>query len=322
MSIARGPVPARWNFVRDAHSASNKHGSKSESSEARNLTTCNGYFCPEVCAKQRLLSFAKCEIFLEQARAIREGEHEKTSPQLASRGVHHDPERSDRNFGEGGLSSQYEEVGADVIAEGSGSLDLTDLTLTRSGDATSCFGVVAAQGLACVGPLSIPADTYQGFVGPTSFGSGGLHLATSGAGDFTGIVPLVGNLHPPGGYMSGDSLFGEATFAGADFEDLGLTPGRLRLELGRRRARRYVYGPGRRARALDLGALGGGTRRPRTGRPLSPDAKGSGGRLTQKAVARRPRRPANSERTRSTLVNVSMCNMGNGRESITQHSSR
>jgi PEP-CTERM motif len=30
---------------------------------------------------------------------------------------------------------------------------------------------------------------------------------------------------PPGGYISGDWLSGEATFAGADFEDLGLTPG-------------------------------------------------------------------------------------------------
>ena len=50
-------------------------------------------------------------------------------------------------------------------------------------------------------------------------------MATSGSGDFTGIVPLAGNLHPPGGYISGDWLSGEATFAGADFEDLGLTPG-------------------------------------------------------------------------------------------------
>jgi hypothetical protein len=120
---------------------------------------------------------------------------------------------------------RYEEVGADVIAEGSGSLDLTDLNLIHSGGLASCFGAWPSQGLACVGPLSIAVDTYQGFVGPTSFGSGGLHLATSGSGDFTGIVPLAGNLHPPGGYISGDALFGEATFAGADFQDLGLTPG-------------------------------------------------------------------------------------------------
>jgi hypothetical protein len=103
-----------------------------------------------------------------------------------------------------------------------------------------------------VGPLSIPGDTYQGFVGPTSFGPGGLQLATSGSGDFTGIVPLPGNLHPPGGYTSGDASFGELTFANTDFQELGLTPRRLRLELGRPPSCGYFHGPDWRAGALDL----------------------------------------------------------------------
>jgi hypothetical protein len=102
---------------------------------------------------------------------------------------------------------KYEEVGADVVAEGSGSLDVTDLNFTNSGGIGSCFGVWASQGLAVRGPSRLPwtlIKAFQGFVGPTSFGSGGLHLATSGSGDFTGIVPLAGNLHPPRGYISGD----------------------------------------------------------------------------------------------------------------------
>jgi PEP-CTERM motif len=120
---------------------------------------------------------------------------------------------------------KYEEVGTDVVGKGSGSLDLTDLTLVDPGEEGSCFGVEASQAAACAGPLSVDIATYQGFVGPTSFGPGALRLATSGSGDFTGIIPTSGNLHPPGGYISGDSLFGEVTFAGADFQDLGLTPG-------------------------------------------------------------------------------------------------
>ena len=76
-----------------------------------------------------------------------------------------------------------------------------------------------------MGPLSILGDTYQGFVGPTNFGPSDLQLARSESGDFTSIVPLPGNLHPPSGYISGDSLFGEVTFANSDFTSLGLTPG-------------------------------------------------------------------------------------------------
>lgn len=102
---------------------------------------------------------------------------------------------------------------------------LEDLTLTNSGEVGSCFGVAPSQGLACVGPLSILGDTYQGFVGPTNFGPGDLQLARSESGDFTSIVPLPGNLHPPSGYISGDSLFGEVTFANSDFTSLGLMPG-------------------------------------------------------------------------------------------------
>ena len=113
----------------------------------------------------------------------------------------------------------YQEVGADVIATGSGSLDVTDLKFVESDAAGTCSEIDPSQGFACT------VDTYQGFAGPTSFGPGGIHVATSGSGDFTGIVPLAGNLHPPGGYTSGHSLFGGMTLANTNFQDLGLTPG-------------------------------------------------------------------------------------------------
>jgi hypothetical protein len=119
---------------------------------------------------------------------------------------------------------KYEEVGADVIAKGSGSVDKTDLSFVGSG-VGSCFEVNGLFALACVGPHSIDIDTYRGFVGPLSFGPGQNNLATSGSGDFTGIIGRSGFLDLPGGYVSKAMLVGEASFANSDFQDLGLTPG-------------------------------------------------------------------------------------------------
>src|SRR5271169_3099285 len=66
---------------------------------------------------------------------------------------------------------RYEEVGTDVVAKGSGSLDLTDLSFVGS-SVGSCFGADGLFALACVGPHSIDIDTYRGFLGPLSFGPG------------------------------------------------------------------------------------------------------------------------------------------------------
>jgi hypothetical protein len=43
---------------------------------------------------------------------------------------------------------KYEEAGPDVVAEGSGSLDLIDLNRVGSTEIGSCFGVLPSQGLA------------------------------------------------------------------------------------------------------------------------------------------------------------------------------
>jgi hypothetical protein len=120
---------------------------------------------------------------------------------------------------------KYEEVGADVVAKGSGSVDTTDLSFGGSG-VGSCFGAAGLFALACVGPQSIDIDNYRGFVGPLSFGPGTTtFLDSSGSGDFTGIIGRTGFLDLPGGYISRSFLSGEATFANSDFQDVGLTPG-------------------------------------------------------------------------------------------------
>ena len=79
------------------------------------------------------------------------------------------------------------QVGSDVVATGSGAIDLTGLSFFESG---SFPGLIAADtGTIITGPTSAmpPANFFQGVSGPTSFGSGGLRDADSGSGDYVGI---------------------------------------------------------------------------------------------------------------------------------------
>jgi hypothetical protein len=106
-----------------------------------------------------------------------------------------------------------QEVGPNVVASGSGAIDLT--------------------GLAFFDQLpNIPTFRYSGATGPTSFGSGNVFLANTSSGDLVGIAGNVGP--PPGGigvvtvpegYVSGTALSDSATYSNASFAILGLTPG-------------------------------------------------------------------------------------------------
>jgi hypothetical protein len=80
-----------------------------------------------------------------------------------------------------------EEVGTNVVATGSGPLDLTGLTPTSSGVDVS--EMLPFEGLIITGPASGAAvEEYNAsaVVGPTSFGSGSGTLASSGSGDLVG----------------------------------------------------------------------------------------------------------------------------------------
>jgi VPDSG-CTERM motif len=65
--------------------------------------------------------------------------------------------------------------------------------------------------------------------GPTSFGSGGFSPADFGSGDAVGTNPFsffsTRNLFVPERYVSGTALSSTATWNGATFASLGVTPG-------------------------------------------------------------------------------------------------
>jgi hypothetical protein len=117
------------------------------------------------------------------------------------------------------------EHGSDIVATGSGTLDLTDLTFVVTGN------VLGAQmdpneGLVITGPTSLGSiSAYSGFTGPANFGSGSEILANSGTGDLVAVSALQQLLEVPVGYVSGGALSDTATYDNQTFSNLGVTPG-------------------------------------------------------------------------------------------------
>lgn len=120
---------------------------------------------------------------------------------------------------------QLVEVGGDVVATGSGSLNLTAV----SGQSTGlqwAFVIPFAPWLTVGQTVSTTVDIYQmqNFVSPPSIGTGGFAGATSGSGGNVGVN--AGNVIVPLGYVSGTALPATtSTWAGASLASLGIAPG-------------------------------------------------------------------------------------------------
>jgi PEP-CTERM motif len=127
-----------------------------------------------------------------------------------------------------GYAVTLEQVGRNVVATGSGPIDLTGLTSAGPGlsgarvfpeGAEIITGPVGSEGL-------LRSDLYTGYTGPTSFGSGGETIPnTSGSGDIVGIGMFGMDLVVPSGYASGSALSDTATYINQTFASLGVIPG-------------------------------------------------------------------------------------------------
>lgn len=114
--------------------------------------------------------------------------------------------------------------GSNVVAAGTGTLDLAGLTLSFSESGVSFVTANIAE--IATGPTTLePIDVYEGFTGPTNFGGGGILTASSGSGDAAGIGGFIGELFVPHSYVSGTSLSNTATWDNQTFTTLGVTPG-------------------------------------------------------------------------------------------------
>ena len=114
------------------------------------------------------------------------------------------------------------QMGSNVVAKGSGAFNLTGLTLFGTGGSDAGIepniaAITVAPGNNC--------DTYFGFSGPSSFGTGLFTFASSSSGDSVTIVGSFNELFVPGGYVSSAALSDSMTFNNATFTSLGVTPG-------------------------------------------------------------------------------------------------
>jgi hypothetical protein len=118
-----------------------------------------------------------------------------------------------------------EQMGADVVANGSGAINLTGLTFA-GGAAIGGGGIEASAGQIITGSPG-SASAYTGLNGPTNFGSGGLFNASTSSGDLFGRFPTQfgGPLLVPEGYVSGTALSNSMTFDNETIASLGVTPG-------------------------------------------------------------------------------------------------
>jgi hypothetical protein len=118
-----------------------------------------------------------------------------------------------------------EEVGSDVVATGSGPIDLTNLS--SAGDILASAEITPSGAAVVTGATSfVHVDIYLGMFGPMSLGSGGTTNASSSSGDLVGITNFsVSELAVPSGYISESPLSDTATYDNATFASLGVTPG-------------------------------------------------------------------------------------------------
>ncbi|HEV7997451.1 MAG TPA: PEP-CTERM sorting domain-containing protein [Stellaceae bacterium] len=120
----------------------------------------------------------------------------------------------------------FSQLGPDVVASGSGSIDLNGLTFITSGSTQpEVAPTFATEATGAAGAV----DEYSGASGPVGFGPGVFTSATTGTGDLVGIQQLIGEpagfVFVPTGYASGAPLSDTATYDNQSFATLGLTPG-------------------------------------------------------------------------------------------------
>jgi len=117
------------------------------------------------------------------------------------------------------------QVGPDVVATGSGPIDLTGLTPLNVGSVFGIAATIPSDGNIITGSGDVAE--YTGLTGPMSFGSGGLTIASSSSlGDPVGIDGVSGTIFLPQLFVGGPgSFFDNATYNGVTFASLGVTPG-------------------------------------------------------------------------------------------------
>ena len=132
-----------------------------------------------------------------------------------------------------GFTMTLQQVGSNVVANGSGAFNLSGLTGAGNIDG-GLSGVRASIGFIGIHPVGGLLPSYVGFTGPTSFGSSeDLFVADASNGNSVAISGLKGILVVPRGYVSGNPLLNSMTFNNTTFANLGVTQENLQASESR-----------------------------------------------------------------------------------------
>ena len=116
-----------------------------------------------------------------------------------------------------------QQVGLNVLATGSGPIDLTGLT---GGSSVAVDPrITGSSAFIRTGAFGSTADSYTGFTGPTNFGSGFGTSASSGSGNPVGVAGQAGFILVPKGYVSDNALSDTSIYNNTTLSSLGVTPG-------------------------------------------------------------------------------------------------
>ena len=122
-----------------------------------------------------------------------------------------------------GYTVTLQQVGPDVVATGSGAIDLTGLSIL--GHAGTMTDIEPGNGGIFTGTSAV-ADLYKGTInGPMSFGFGGATYTNIASGDMVAMYKIGNVVVVPTGYMSGAALSDTATWFGQTFATLHVRPG-------------------------------------------------------------------------------------------------
>ena len=126
----------------------------------------------------------------------------------------------------GSLFITITQNGPDVVLQGSGSLNINDLTFATGGNLGG--GGLGPQNATFISGPNGPFDLYDGsIISPGTFGTGGAGASSSTGSIFGVVVDTVPpyRLIVPSGYTSGDSISGTMTFNSNTLAGLGLIEG-------------------------------------------------------------------------------------------------
>jgi len=117
------------------------------------------------------------------------------------------------------------QVGGDIVATGSGSINLTGLTLNGDGWSTGQFAPY--WGRVAIGSTFARFDIYGAISGPTAFSPYNVLVnADLASGNFFGVDGSSNSLFLPFGYTSGTQLSGTSTWQNTSLlNDLGINTG-------------------------------------------------------------------------------------------------